>query len=136
MGGDGIGGGQALDEQGNTAFVEVLFARTPDEAADCRHLLEARGIPARVESGTQDGRHGDIAVLVAADRLVDASELLTSQDQAEDSDEDCEMGKDDADNLEEDDDEDDDDNDDDDDGFDDDDDDDDDRDFEAYSGDA
>lgn len=62
---------------GDVSFVEVIFARSVDEAEDHRTILEERSIPAFVEPAPIEPSQSGVAVLVPSDRLVDASEVLT-----------------------------------------------------------
>ena len=64
-----------------SSFVEVMFAKSPDEAAGCRDLLEQQNIPARVEGETEVSRRSGIAVLVPSNWLIQASELLANRAQ-------------------------------------------------------
>jgi hypothetical protein len=84
MADEGIGSGNIVHETEDDNFVEVMFAKSMDEAADCRRLLQERSIPARVEVDSEIAKRCGIAVLVPADRLLEASELLASKAQDDD----------------------------------------------------
>jgi len=71
-----VGLNDSLEQLGDGAFVEVMFAKTQDEAVRCRDLLEKHSIPARVEPPVVDSRIAGVSVLVPGTRLDDASELL------------------------------------------------------------
>ena len=58
------------------SFVEVMFARSMDEARECCSLLSAQDIQARIEGVASSSRKGGIAVLVPDDRFIEASEFL------------------------------------------------------------
>lgn len=62
---------------GDVNFVEVIFAKSVDEAEDHRTILEERSIPALVEPAPEEPSQSGVAVLVPSDRLVEASEVLT-----------------------------------------------------------
>lgn len=81
-----IGPENTIERTGDESFVEVMFAKSLDEAAGCRTLLLERRIPARVEVDSEIAKRCGIAVLVPADRLIEASELLASRAQDEDGD--------------------------------------------------
>jgi hypothetical protein len=82
---DGFGARKVLDRALGADFVEVMFAKSLDEAKECCHLLEDVQIPSRFENGPDADR--GVAVLVPEDRLVDASELLATRVQHESVDE-------------------------------------------------
>lgn len=81
-----VGPENTIERTGDESFVEVMFAKSLDEAAGCRTLLLERRIPARVEVDSEIAKRCGIAVLVPADRLIEASELLASRAQDEDED--------------------------------------------------
>lgn len=81
-------------------LVEVMYARTVGEAKACIRELLASDIPARMESGM--GLGDGVAVLVPADRLILASEILAAKaDDDEDEEEDEETAEDDTDDADE-----------------------------------
>jgi hypothetical protein len=86
---EGLGSGDTLEKTEDNGFVEVMFAKSLNEATGCHSLLQERQIPARVEVDSAVAKRCGIAVLVPADRLIEASELLASRalDQGEDFDE-------------------------------------------------
>lgn len=65
-------------------FVEVLFARTQDEAESNRLYLEEHAIPARVETDPVMPSRSGIALLVPPARLIEASEALVVKAQEDD----------------------------------------------------
>lgn len=73
----GLGAGQVIPLAGDACFVEVIFAKSVDEAEDHRTILEERSIPAFVEPAPEEPSLSGVAVLVPSDRLIDASEVLT-----------------------------------------------------------
>lgn len=73
----GLGAGQITPMAGDVSFVEVIFAKSVDEAEDHRTILEGRAIPAFVEPAPVEPSRSGVAVLVPSDRLVEASEALT-----------------------------------------------------------
>ncbi len=73
----GLGAGQITPMAGDVSFVEVIFAKSVDEAEDHRTILEERSIPAFVERAPEKPSQSGVAVLVPSDRLVEASEVLT-----------------------------------------------------------
>jgi hypothetical protein len=75
---EGLDSGNALDRTENGQFVEVMFAKSTDQASVCCDFLEQQQIPARLEPAAVSARSSGVAVLVPADRLVEASELLAS----------------------------------------------------------
>lgn len=81
-----IGFGNTLQEVDNTDFVEVVFARTLDEARDYCTLLEEHSISSRIEPGLHSASQCGVAVLIPHDRLIEASEILTIQAQDHDDD--------------------------------------------------
>ncbi len=58
-------------------YVEVAFARNKADAEVIRLLLASSSVPAQIESDTAGSMQRGIAVLVPADKLVEASEILT-----------------------------------------------------------
>ena len=85
MGDQGVEfGGNAAQRTAEAEYVEAMFAKTPDEASSCCALLENRGIPARVEIDGENARDTGVPVLVPADRLDDAAELLAARAQDDD----------------------------------------------------
>lgn len=62
-----------------TSYVEVMYAKSHEEATGCRDLLEGQAIPARVEESANMPDISGVAVLVPDDRFIEASELLASQ---------------------------------------------------------
>jgi hypothetical protein len=101
---DGMGARKVMEGSASTGFVEVMFASTRDEASDCCHLLEDANIPARLEDTLGRSRETGVAVLVPADRLVEATEFLVSRvghEMGSDEDE-GEFGDEDADDLDDD----------------------------------
>ncbi len=81
---EGIGSGGLLQKVEQVSFVEVMFAKSLDEADGCRSFLLERQIPARLEMDPNVAKRCGIAVLVPADRLIEASELLASKAQDDD----------------------------------------------------
>lgn len=73
----GVGSEDLLLNEKGFNFVEVLFARSRNEAERCCRRLEAVSIPAQVESAASLPSECGVAVLVPAARLVEASEILT-----------------------------------------------------------
>lgn len=73
-----------------TDFVEVMYARSLQEARECISFLLERDVPSRLE--TERGMQPDygVAVLVPTDRLVEASELLAAMAQLEEEGEEAE----------------------------------------------
>lgn len=104
-----MGSGNVLHWVDGTKYVEVMFAKSVSEARECIGFLEDQLIPARLENTRELAQNCGVAVLVPADRFVDASELLAARDEEEgvdsdvESDEDLEDADDDADDEEEDD---------------------------------
>jgi hypothetical protein len=76
-----LGTNDPLDESANLRFVEVMFAKSDDEAIGCRDLLAEQDIPARIEDTEHRNCRSGIAVLVPSDRVVEASELLVTRPQ-------------------------------------------------------
>jgi hypothetical protein len=86
---EGVGSQDTIGASQTSGFVEVMFARTVDEAQECCVLLNAQDIDARIEGIQRPGRSGGIAVLVPDDRFIEASEFLAVnlQDVTDDEDE-------------------------------------------------
>ncbi len=82
-----VGAKQEQDDRTEPGFVEAMFARTRGEAEDGVDLLGAFGIPARLEDSAVFGGKQGIAVLVPADRLIEASDLLTAHARRDDDEE-------------------------------------------------
>ncbi len=92
MADEGVGSRDLVEKIESEGFVEVMFTRSMSEATDCRSLLLNRQIPAEVESDPKVSSQCGVAVLVPADRLIEASELLAvraqdNEDLDDDSDE-------------------------------------------------
>jgi hypothetical protein len=62
---------------GDVGFVEVIFAKSVDEAEDHRTTLVGRSIPAFVEPTPEEPAQSGVAVFVPSNRLIEASEVLT-----------------------------------------------------------
>ena len=77
-------GGNTVQRTAEAEFVEVMFAKSSDEASQCRTLLEDRGIAARVRFDGGNVRDSGVPVLVPADCLDDAAELLAMRVQDDD----------------------------------------------------
>ncbi len=84
MSGKDVGSTDAVDGVDGLGLVEVMFAKSLDEAFGCRTLLQEQDIPARVEDGATASRRCGIAILVPSDRLVEASEVLATRTQDDD----------------------------------------------------
>jgi hypothetical protein len=84
MSGKGVGSRNAGDGVDDSGLVEVMFAKSLDEAFGCRSLLQEQDIPALVEDGATASPRCGIAVLVPSDRLVEASEVLATRAQDDD----------------------------------------------------
>lgn len=86
---EGVGSQDTVGASATDGFVEVMFAKTLDEAKECCVLLNAQEIDARIEGLQRSGHNGGIAVLVPDDRFIEASEYLAVnlQDVADDEDE-------------------------------------------------
>ncbi len=79
-------------------FVEVMYARTPDEASHLRSFLSEKAIPALVERNPDLPDQCGVAVLVPSEKLVEASQQLTwLMAHDDDDDEDVEFDDDDDD---------------------------------------
>ncbi|MFH1417378.1 MAG: hypothetical protein ABII12_03720 [Planctomycetota bacterium] len=81
MADEGVGSRDLVKQIESDGFVEVMFTKSMSEATDCRRLLLARQIPAEVEADPNVSRQCGIAVLVPANRVVEASELLAARAQ-------------------------------------------------------
>lgn len=85
---DPIAGSESAAQEGEAVeFVEVIFAKSIGEAKLHCGMLEAYSIPSRVEKVREEVCQRGVAVLIPADRLVEASEILavqTSADEEED----------------------------------------------------
>lgn len=81
---EGVGSRDLVKQIESGGFVEVMFTKSMSEATDCRRLLLARQIPAEVEADPNVSKQCGIAVLVPANRVVEASELLASRAQDKD----------------------------------------------------
>ncbi len=75
---DSFGGREVLDKAVDAEFVEVMFASSVEEAKECCALLEDSHIPSKYEQDTAGGDKG-VAILVAEEHFVEASELLASR---------------------------------------------------------
>ena len=75
----GIGTKRVECNTETAAYVEVMYAKSHEEATDCRDLLEAQSIPARIEKSARMPSLSGVAVLVPNDRFIEASELLACQ---------------------------------------------------------
>lgn len=84
MADQGMGSGNLTYEAEPTAFVEVMFAKSVQEAEDCCVLLEEREIPARFERASGFASSLGVPVLVPPSLLIEASEVLAFR--AEDDD--------------------------------------------------
>ena len=79
-------------------FVEVMFARTSDEASHFRSFLSQKAIPALVERNPELPDQCGVAVLVPSEKLVEASQQITwLMAHDDDDDEDVEFDDDDDD---------------------------------------
>lgn len=79
-----VGISESLKHLAEDQYVEVMFARTQEEAQRCRELLEGHAIPARVERPDPAAQVSGVSVLVPSDHLDDASEILALEAQEED----------------------------------------------------
>lgn len=103
MGDQGVEfGGNAVQRTSEAEFVEVMFAKSSDEASRCCALLEDKGIPARVRFDGGNVRDTGVPVLVPADCLDDAAELLAARVQDDDEEDVDDFGDTDADDDEDD----------------------------------
>jgi len=73
----GLEARQFISMASDVNFVEVIFAKSVDEAEDHRTTLEGRSIPAFVEPAPEEPSLCGVAVLVPSNRLIEASEVLT-----------------------------------------------------------
>lgn len=90
---EGFGSRKVLDKVGGAEYVEVMFAKSLEEAKSCCTLLEEENIPARYEKSDETA-DGGIAILVPESHFVDATEILSSRTQegvAEEDDEDLDV---------------------------------------------
>lgn len=78
--------GSGLRTAGAEPFVEVMYARSRDEAALCRDLLEDALIPSRVQGDSENIPDRGLPVLVPPHFLDDAAALLALRDQDDDED--------------------------------------------------
>lgn len=85
---EGMNSGNVLHWVDGTKYVEVMFAKSVNEARDCIGFLEDRLIPARLENTRELSQTCGVAVLVPADRFVEASEVLAARDEDEGADSD------------------------------------------------
>ncbi len=102
---EALGSDGRCGEPKDCPFVEVMFAKSSDEAAGCRDLLTKQSIPARLEGDISSRLRNGFAVLVPPHCLIEASELLVTRIQDEEDDDillpdgedDCERDEDDGD---------------------------------------
>ncbi len=87
---EGMGSGNVLHWVDGTKYVEVMFAKSVNEARSCIGYLEDRLIPARLENTSELSQNCGVAVLVPAERFVEASEVLASRDEDADTENDME----------------------------------------------
>jgi len=81
----GFGFDSTVQQTREDTFVEVCYAKSVEDASSLCRLLAEHAIAALVETAPAiPGRCG-VAVLVRADRLVEASELLTLEMQDQDT---------------------------------------------------
>jgi hypothetical protein len=73
---EGVSSQDTVGASQTESFVEVMFAKTMDEAKECCTMLNAQDIDARIEGLALAGSKGGIAVLVPDDRFIEASEFL------------------------------------------------------------
>src|SRR5262245_11396859 len=90
---EGVSSQDTVGTSQTESFVEVMFAKTLDEAKECCTLLNAQDIDARIEGLAVAGRKSGIAVLVPDNRFIEASEFLAvnlqdTDDEVEDEDDD------------------------------------------------
>jgi hypothetical protein len=85
-----ISSGNVLHWVDGTKYVEVMYAKSVSEARDCIEFLEDRLIPARLENTRELTQNCGVAVLVPADRFVEASEVLSAREEADSGDSDVE----------------------------------------------
>ena len=85
---DKLGTGGAVNDVDDAGLVEVMFARTEDEATVCCSLLEEHDIHAKLSrTGIEDDDRG-VAILVPEANQDEALELLALRAQDDDGDED------------------------------------------------
>jgi hypothetical protein len=102
---EGVGSQDTVGASQEIGFVEVMFAKTMDEAKECCSMLNTQDIDARIEGLAQVGRKSGIAVLVPDDRFIEASEFLAvnlqdvSDDDVEEDDDTDDADDDDDDDL-------------------------------------
>ncbi len=89
------GSRNVLQHRADAGFVEVMFARTDVEAAELVAFLTEQHIPAKQENAAGLMRGCGVAILVPANRFVEASELLAARTQDEEEDTDDEVSDDD-----------------------------------------
>lgn len=77
---EGIGARKVLDTVAGGDFVEVMFAKSLEEAKACCAVLAEENIAARYEKSS-DATDGGIAILVPESHFVDATEILSSRTQ-------------------------------------------------------
>jgi hypothetical protein len=87
---ENMSSGNVLHWVDGTKYVEVMFAKSVSEARECIGFLEDQLIPARLENTRELAQNCGVAVLVPADRFVDASELLAAREEEEGADSDVE----------------------------------------------
>ena len=95
-----VGTDNIMDPSGHGAFVEVMFAKSIAEARQCCGILEEQQIPAQLEAGA-DVQSSGVAVLVPAERFVEASEVLAIRAHDDDISDD-DVGSDDMDDTDDD----------------------------------
>jgi len=86
---EGFGSRKVLDKVVGAEYVEVMFAKSIEEAKACCTLLEEENIPARYEK-SDESADGGIAILVPEANFVDATEILSSRTQEDVTEEDDE----------------------------------------------
>ena len=83
---DKVGTSEAVNDLDDVGLVEVMFARTEDEATACCTLLEEHDIHAKLSrTGIEDDDRG-VAILVPEANQDEALELLALRAQDDDSD--------------------------------------------------
>lgn len=80
----GFGFDSPVQQTEEDTFVEVCYAKSIAEAATICKLLETYAIAALVETDPTLRNECGVAVLVQADRLVEASEILTLDGRSDD----------------------------------------------------
>ncbi len=73
----GFGFDSTVQQTGEDTFVEVCYAKSVEDASSLCRLLAEHAIMALVEADPAIPGQCGVAVLVRADRLVEASEVLT-----------------------------------------------------------